>query len=113
MVACRPAGKLGPLDVRILDGGEVVPLFARVGKFVVRHPVWVIVAWVIVAAAVIGFAPKLTSTSDEASFLPTHYESIQATELQQKAFPQAATPAALIVVERSDGGQLNADDSAK
>jgi putative drug exporter of the RND superfamily len=91
-------------------GGNV---FAHVGRFVVRHPIWVIVGWVLAAAAVIGFAPKLTATTDEASFLPTHYESIQAIALQQKAFPQAATPAALIVFERADGGKLTDADSAK
>jgi RND superfamily putative drug exporter len=88
-------------------------VFAGVGRFVVRHPVWVIVAWVVAAIAVVSLAPKLTSTTDEASFLPSHYESIQAMDLQQKAFPQAATPAAIIVVERQDGGQLTAADSAK
>jgi RND superfamily putative drug exporter len=87
-------------------------MFAGVGRFVVRHPVWVILAWVVVAAAIIGFAPKLQSTSDEASFLPTHYESIQAIAVQQASFPQAATPAALIVTERRDGGPLTAADSA-
>ncbi len=80
---------------------------------VVRHPIWVIVAWIVVAAGVIGFAPKLTATTDEAQFLPTHYESIQAAQLQQKAFPQAASPAALIVFERTDGGKLTDADSAK
>jgi uncharacterized membrane protein YdfJ with MMPL/SSD domain len=62
---------------------------------------------------VIGFAPKLTSTSDEASFLPTHYESIRAMQPQQQAFPRAATPAALIVLERADGGKLTDADSTK
>ncbi|HEY7222602.1 MAG TPA: MMPL family transporter [Micromonosporaceae bacterium] len=87
-------------------------MFAGIGRFVVRHPIWVIVAWVIVAGVVIGFAPKLTSTSDEASFLPTHYESIQAIQVQQAAFPQAATPAAIAVVERTDGSPLTDADSA-
>jgi putative drug exporter of the RND superfamily len=88
-------------------------VFAGVGRFVVRHPVWVIIGWVVAAVAVIGFAPKLTSTSDEASFLPSHYESIQAIDLQEKAFPQAATPAAIIVLERQDGAALTDADSAK
>jgi RND superfamily putative drug exporter len=82
-------------------------MFAGIGRAAVRHPVWVIAA-----AAIIGFAPKLTSTTDEASFLPTHYESIQAIDIQQKAFPQAATPAAIIVFERKDGGALTDADSA-
>jgi RND superfamily putative drug exporter len=88
-------------------------VFAGIGRVVVRHPIWVIVVWVVAAAAVIGFAPKLTSTNDEASFLPSHYESIQAMDLQQKAFPQAATPAAIIVFERQDGTALADADSTK
>jgi RND superfamily putative drug exporter len=88
-------------------------MFAALGRLVVRRPWWVIAAWVVLAAAVIGTAPKLTSTADEASFLPNHYESIQAQNLQKAAFPQAATPAAIIVLERADGAALTAADSAR
>ncbi|GAA3730569.1 MMPL family transporter [Plantactinospora mayteni] len=88
-------------------------MFAAVGRFVVRHPIWVIVAWVIAGAAVIGFAPTLTATTDEASFLPSHYESIRAAEVQRKAFPQATTPAAIIVFERQDDAPLTDADTAK
>jgi RND superfamily putative drug exporter len=88
-------------------------MFARLARLVVHHPWRVILAWVIAAIAIIGFAPTLTSTSDESSFLPTHYESIQAQQLQEEAFPSAATPAALIVVERQDGGALTEADSAQ
>src|SRR6201999_1593838 len=88
-------------------------MFAGLGRAVVHHPWRVIVAWIIGAVAVISLAPKLTSTSNEASFLPSHYESIQAQDLQESAFPQAATPAAIIVVERADGGRLTAADSAR
>src|ERR1700753_4405694 len=88
-------------------------MFAGLGRAVVHHPWRVIVAWIIGAVAVIALAPKLTSTSNEASFLPSHYESIQAQDLQQSAFPQAATPAAIIVIERAEGGKLTAADSEK
>ncbi|WP_208050560.1 MMPL family transporter [Allobranchiibius sp. CTAmp26] len=79
----------------------------------VRRPWWVIAGWVLLAVIVVATAPKLKSTSDEASFLPNHYESIQAMNLQKSAFPQAATPAAIIVVERADGKALTGADSAK
>jgi RND superfamily putative drug exporter len=87
-------------------------VFARLGRVVVHHPWRVIVLWVVAAVLVIVFAPKLSATTDESAFLPSHYESIQAQDIQQKAFPQAATPAAIIVAERSDGQALSAADSA-
>ncbi|MFB4298796.1 MMPL family transporter [Actinomadura sp. NTSP31] len=86
-------------------------MFARIGRVVVHHPWRVIAVWLAAAVAVVALAPKLTATTDEASFLPSHYESIQALDLQQKAFPQAATPAAIIVLERRDGAPLTAADS--
>ncbi|MEU8957745.1 hypothetical protein AB0C93_25960 [Streptomyces sp. NPDC048518] len=46
-------------------------MFSGLGRFVVRRPWWIILAWVVGAGAVISPAPKLTSGSDEASFLPT------------------------------------------
>jgi RND superfamily putative drug exporter len=87
-------------------------MFARIGQLVVRHPWKVIGAWLIVVIAVVALAPKLTTTTNEASFLPSHYESVRAQNLQERAFPAAATPAAIIVVERADGGKLTAADSA-
>ncbi|HEU5029903.1 MAG TPA: MMPL family transporter [Spirillospora sp.] len=88
-------------------------MFARIGRVVVHHPWRVIAVWLVAAVAVVALAPKLTATTDEASFLPSHYESIQAQTLQQKAFPQAATPAAIIVLERRDGAPLTAADSGR
>ncbi|MET8424763.1 MMPL family transporter [Nocardia sp. NPDC004860] len=88
-------------------------MFALLGRIAVNHPWKVIALWVIATIAVVGLAPKLTATTDQSSFLPSHYESIQAMELQQRAFPDDVTPAALIVVERADGAALSADDAAR
>ena len=88
-------------------------MFTRLGRLVVGHPWRVIAAWVIAAIAIIGFAPKLATTSNEASFLPSHYQSVQAQDLQQQAFPAAAAPAAVVVFERADGQPLTATDSAR
>ncbi|MGH6654751.1 MAG: MMPL family transporter [Actinocrinis sp.] len=87
-------------------------MFARLGRMVAYHPWRVIGVWIIAAIAVISLAPKLASTADESSFLPSHYESIQALDLQQSAFPQHAAPAAIIVLERGDGGALTSADSS-
>jgi len=75
---------------------------------VVGHPWWTILAWVMVAVAVIATSPGLPATSNESSFLPKSYESIRAANLQDKAFPQAGhvtAGAAIIVFSRADGGK--------
>jgi RND superfamily putative drug exporter len=68
------------------------------------------VAWLIAAVAIVATAPSLPSNSDESSFLPKSYESIQAADLQQKAFPSAFTPSAIALYQRTDGGKLTAHD---
>ncbi len=88
-------------------------MFSAVGRFVVHHPVWVILAWVAVAAAVLGAAPRLTTTTDEVSFLPARYESVRAAELQRNAFPEATTPAALVVFARRDTAPLTDADVSR
>jgi RND superfamily putative drug exporter len=87
-------------------------MFHRIGRTVVRHPVWTIVAWVIAAVAIVATAPSLPSNSDESSFLPSSYESIKAMNVQEKAFPQAFTPAAIVLYQRTDGKPLTTADQA-
>ncbi|MEU7839649.1 MMPL family transporter [Micromonospora sp. NPDC049114] len=76
---------------------------------------WVIAGWVLAAAAIIATTPSLSdiTSADQESFLPRSYESVQATELGQKAFPQQATATAVIVVKRADGQKLTPADEAK
>ena len=87
-------------------------MFFRLGRGVVRHPWLVIGIWIVAAVAIIGLAPKLATSSSESSFLPSHYQSVQAQNLQQSAFPTAAAPGAIVVFERADGGKLTAADSS-
>ncbi|MEV4384132.1 MMPL family transporter [Micromonospora sp. NPDC049580] len=67
------------------------------------------------AAAIILTTPSLSdiTSADQESFLPRSYESVQATELGQKAFPQQATATAIIVVKRADGQKLTPADEAR
>jgi RND superfamily putative drug exporter len=87
-------------------------VFASLGRLVSRHPWFVILAWIIVVVVVVATAPKLSPTSDQSEFLPSHYESIKAATLQQKAFPQQTAPGAIMVFDRKDGKPLTADDQA-
>lgn len=89
--------------------------FAVLAGAVVRHPWRVIVLWVVAAFALVATSPGLPTTSNESSFLPSHYESIQASDLQAKAFPQTGnvvSSAAVIVFARHDGAPLTSADSA-
>jgi len=88
-------------------------MFAALGRFVTRFPWFVLAAWVLLAVLVIALAPKLTSTTDEAEFLPKHYESIRAAQVQQDEFPTQSQPGAILVFDRTDGARLTAADSAK
>ncbi|MFD9880698.1 MMPL family transporter [Streptomyces alboflavus] len=87
-------------------------MFKALGRFVVGHRWLVIIGWLIAGAAVIGYAPSLTTTTDQAEFLPKHYESIQAQKIQEKAFPKGFSPSAIVVFTREDGKPLDKADSA-
>jgi putative drug exporter of the RND superfamily len=90
--------------------------FAALGRLVTGHPWIVIAVWIIAAVAIVATAPALPTTTNEASFLPSTYESIKAQNLQNQAFPQAGkldAAAAIIVFARSDHGRLTPADKAK
>lgn len=88
-------------------------MFAALGRFVTRFPWYVVGAWVVLAVLVVSLAPSLTSTQDESEFLPKHYESIKAAQVQEDEFPSQTQPGAILVFSRTDGGKLTAADSTK
>ncbi|MBY8872314.1 MMPL family transporter [Micromonospora sp. PLK6-60] len=90
-------------------------MFERLGSFVVRRAWWVIGGWLLAAVAIIFATPSLSdiTSADQESFLPHSYESVQATELGKKAFPQQVTATAAIVVKRADGKPLTPADEAR
>jgi RND superfamily putative drug exporter len=93
-------------------------MFGRLGRFVVHHPVWVIVTWLVAAASIAVFAPSLDEVvnRDQANFLPSSYESVRAGELAQRAFQESAATrgaSAIVVVRRADGQPLAEPDQAK
>lgn len=88
-------------------------MFSALGRFVTRFPWYVVGAWVAMTVLVFAFAPTLTSTSDNASFLPKHYESIRAADIKDANFPGQGQPGAILVFDRADGAKLTAQDSAK
>ncbi|MEU4213020.1 MMPL family transporter [Streptomyces sp. NPDC026206] len=87
-------------------------MFGRIGRFSVNRPWLTIVAWIVAAVALAGLAPELKSSTDQADFLPSHYESVQVGKLQESAFPQQESAAAIVVYQRTDGEKLTDADRA-
>lgn len=88
-------------------------MFRALGRVASRRPWFVIAGWILFAGLVIALAPKFEATQDQADFLPRHYESIKAAELQQEEFPSDSTTGAIVVFDREDGGELTSDDTAQ
>ncbi|AQW53959.1 MMPL family transporter [Streptomyces violaceusniger] len=87
-------------------------MFGRIGRFSVHRPWLVVAMWVIAAVGLAILAPPLKSSTDQADFLPSRYESVQVSKLQEHAFPQQESAAAILVYQRSDGGKLSEADKA-
>src|SRR5215470_8771302 len=90
-------------------------MFRRLARFVVYNPWKVIAAWVVATVAIVGLAPSLSQVinRDQTEFLPSRYESVQATNLAKSAFGSANQASAAIVLKRSAGGELTEADQAK
>ncbi|NUR32321.1 MAG: MMPL family transporter [Catenulispora sp.] len=91
-------------------------MFGRLGRFVVHNPWKVIVAWIVAAVALVALGPSLSSVTNDnqSSFLPHKYESVQAKDALDRAFPTATGQTATIVVRPvGDGATLSAADQQK
>jgi RND superfamily putative drug exporter len=90
-------------------------MMQKLGAFITKYRWWVIAVWVIVSVAITAFAPKLSSvtSSDQTSFLPSRYESVQAQKIAEKSFPESKDDVEILLVQRKDGGKLTSADQAK
>lgn len=84
----------------------------KLGAFVAKNRWWVIGTWVVLAAVIIIFSPKLSSvtSSNQTSFLPHKYESVRAQKIADNKFPDAKGDAELLLIQRDDGSKLTAQD---
>jgi RND superfamily putative drug exporter len=79
---------------------------------VTGHPWRVIAIWVVASVAIVVFSPSISSVTNanSASFLPGHYQSVQAQAALAKDFPKQSGNTDLLVVQRADGAPLTAAD---
>jgi RND superfamily putative drug exporter len=93
-------------------------MFTRLGRAVVRHPVRVLVLWlVVIAGLIVGGGAILgpdgtgaVTDTKQTDFLPSRYESVQAAKIADRAFGGQDAGTALLVFHRADGGPLTGDD---
>jgi RND superfamily putative drug exporter len=88
-------------------------MFDWIGRVVVRAPLVVIAAWIVIAGLCVLLAPSLSrvGSADETSFLPADVESVQARRIGAAAFPADAAVATATLVFFREGG-LTVEDAA-
>ena len=92
----------------------------RLAATVTRHPVRVLLVWLVAIAAVLGLTSpggvvdrSDVMESDQAKFLPDRYESVRAARIEQRGFPTPDGATATIVIRRGDGKALSGADVAR
>ena len=90
-------------------------MFTALARSVVAHPWRTIVVWLILASAAIGLSASLSSvtTSNQQTFLPKSFESVQAQDVGNKYFAAQSGATGSLVVSRQDGGPLTQADQSK
>ena len=90
-------------------------MFAAVARSVIAHPWRTIALWLIAAGLVIGLSPSLSTytTSNQQTFLPKSFQSVQAQNVGNKYFPAQSGATGSLVVSRSDGATLTQTDQSK
>lgn len=87
-------------------------IFDRLGSFIARRWLWVLVFWVLAAVGIDLVAPRWDQITHDGDFayLPERMTSVRGQELLDRAFPDAlAKSQVAIVVSRSDGKLQEAD----
>ena len=86
-------------------------MFERLGRAVTGRPWFVIVGWLVAAAAIVLLAPGLgtVTNADQAAFLPSGAESARAAALAARDLPAESRVTAVIVVVRPGGGLSDRD----
>jgi putative drug exporter of the RND superfamily len=89
--------------------------FKRLADGVTTHPWLVIGAWIVAGVIVLALSPQIVTftSNNNSSFLPSSYESVQASQVAAKYFPAQAQASGIIVVSAADGGVLSSTDQQK
>ena len=84
-------------------------MFDRLGQFVSRHWIAVIIAWVVVLVSAKLLAPPWDSVTQDGdiAYLPDHLPSIRGEQLLAEAFPDNRARSQVVLVVERDQKRLN------
>jgi len=87
-------------------------MFSKLAQVVTAHPWTVIGAWLVGIVLVVALSPALTvfTSNNNASFLPSSYQSVRAEAVASRSFPAQAGASGSIAVSRADHRPLSAAD---
>jgi RND superfamily putative drug exporter len=87
-------------------------MFDQLGKFVARHWVWILAAWLLGGLSIWWVAPdwSVVSQDDDIKSFPRHFDSVVGHNLLEQAFPgQVFNSQVVVVTERHDEPLTDAD----
>ena len=89
-------------------------MFAKFARFISRHWIAVLVAWVIIPAVLFHFAPKWDEITHDGDFayLPATMTSVRGEELLAKTFPDMTAKSNMVLVVARPDRELSDDDKA-
>ena len=87
-------------------------MFSRLGKFVARHWLVVILGWVVLTAGLKHYAPAWDDVTfdGDLAHLPTEMASIQGAKLLDRAFPDDKAKSQVVLVVTREGERLRRND---
>ena len=90
-------------------------VFGKLARAITGHPIWVIAAWLVAAVAVLALSPQLVTftSNNNSTFLPSHYQSVQAQDVATQYFPASAGASGTLVVSATDGSELTATQQSQ
>ncbi len=90
-------------------------MMKTLGDFVVKRRWWVLSVWIVAAALISIFAPSLSSiqSNNQSKFIPSHYESVQASKVAEQLSDKSEAPTDIIVFSAESGGVLSGEQFAK
>ena len=87
-------------------------MFARLGQFVSRYWIAVVLAWLVLVALCQGLLPRWDDVTydGDLAYMPTYVASVRGERLLEQAFPRERSRSEIAVIFVRPSGELTDDD---